>query len=65
MSEDMERAAEHRTILEAADAGDPERAAKLLGAHIEVPQRTLRAFASRAISEPGPNHGEQSMVDDR
>lgn len=33
--------AEHRDILEAVDAGEPERAARLLEAHIEVPSRLL------------------------
>jgi DNA-binding GntR family transcriptional regulator len=41
-------AAEHRAILEAVDAGDPERAAQLMEQHIEVPQRVLR---SREIFE--------------
>jgi DNA-binding GntR family transcriptional regulator len=41
-------AAEHRAILVAVDAGDPERAARLLEEHIEVPQRVLR---SREIFE--------------
>jgi DNA-binding GntR family transcriptional regulator len=33
--------AEHQAILEAVDAGDAERAARLLEEHIEVPQRVL------------------------
>jgi DNA-binding GntR family transcriptional regulator len=33
--------AEHRAILEAVDAGDAERAARLMEEHIEVPQRVL------------------------
>ena len=39
-------AAEHRAILAAVDAGDPERAAQLLEEHIEVPQRVLRSLAA-------------------
>jgi DNA-binding GntR family transcriptional regulator len=39
----QQSAAEHRGILIAVDAGDPERAARLLEEHIEVPQRVLRA----------------------
>jgi DNA-binding GntR family transcriptional regulator len=42
-------AAEHRAILEAVDAGDPERAARLLEDHIEVPQRVLRSLAAQEI----------------
>jgi DNA-binding GntR family transcriptional regulator len=44
-------AAEHRAILEAVDAGDPERAAHLLEDHIEVPQRVLRSLAAEEIFE--------------
>jgi DNA-binding GntR family transcriptional regulator len=44
-------AAEHRAILEAVDAGDPERAAQLLEDHIEVPQRVLRSLAAEEIFE--------------
>lgn len=44
-------AAEHRAILEAVDAGDPERAARLLEDHIEVPQRVLRSFAAEKVFE--------------
>ncbi|MBV9167687.1 MAG: GntR family transcriptional regulator [Solirubrobacterales bacterium] len=44
-------AAEHRAILEAVDAGDPERAAQLLEDHIEVPQRVLRSLAAQEIFE--------------
>lgn len=36
-----ESAAAHEAILEAADAGDAERAAQLMAEHIEVPQRVL------------------------
>jgi DNA-binding GntR family transcriptional regulator len=44
-------AAEHRAILEAVDAGDPERAAQLMEQHIEVPQRVLRSLAAQDIFE--------------
>ncbi|HZO77827.1 MAG TPA: GntR family transcriptional regulator [Solirubrobacteraceae bacterium] len=44
-------AAEHRAILAAVDAGDPERAARLLEDHIEVPQRVLRSLAAQEIFE--------------
>jgi DNA-binding GntR family transcriptional regulator len=36
-----ESAAAHERILEAVDAGDAERAARLMAEHIEVPQRVL------------------------
>jgi len=36
-----ESAAAHEAILEAVDAGDAERAARLMAEHIEVPQRVL------------------------
>jgi DNA-binding GntR family transcriptional regulator len=36
-----ESAAAHEAILEAADAGDADRAARLMADHIEVPQRVL------------------------
>jgi DNA-binding GntR family transcriptional regulator len=36
-------AAEHRAILEAVDVGDPERAARLMEDHIEVPQWVLNS----------------------
>ena len=39
-------AAEHRAILAAIDAGDPERPPRLLEEHIEVPQRVLRSLAA-------------------
>jgi DNA-binding GntR family transcriptional regulator len=42
-------ASEHAAILEAVDAGDPERAAQLLEEHIEIPQRVLRSSAAREI----------------
>ncbi|MFQ5427111.1 MAG: GntR family transcriptional regulator, partial [Gaiellales bacterium] len=38
-----ESVAEHRRILEAAEAGDAELAAHVLGEHIQVPQRRLEA----------------------
>jgi DNA-binding GntR family transcriptional regulator len=41
--------AEHRAILDAVDADDPERAARLLEEHIEVPQRVLRSLAAQEI----------------
>jgi DNA-binding GntR family transcriptional regulator len=44
-------AAEHRGILEAVDAGDPERAAQLIEDHIEVPQRVLRSLVAEDIFE--------------
>jgi DNA-binding GntR family transcriptional regulator len=44
-------AAEHRAILAAVDAGDPDRAARLLEEHIEVPQRVLRSLAAQEIFE--------------
>ncbi len=42
-------AAEHRGILAAVDARDPERAARLLEEHIEVPQRVLAASEAVAL----------------
>jgi DNA-binding GntR family transcriptional regulator len=47
----VQSAAEHRAILAAIDAGDAERAARLLEDHIEVPQRLLRLPAARSIFE--------------
>ncbi len=48
----MERsAAEHRGILAAVDARDPEQAARLIEEHIEVPQRVLRSTAAGAPLE--------------
>lgn len=47
----QQSAAEHRAIMAAVDAGDPDRAARLLEEHIEVPQRVLSSFASREIFE--------------
>jgi DNA-binding GntR family transcriptional regulator len=38
--------AEHRDILEAVDAGEPDRAARLLEQHIEVPYRLLDSPAA-------------------
>jgi DNA-binding GntR family transcriptional regulator len=51
-------AAEHRAILEAVDAGDPLRAARLLEEHIEVPQRVLRSFTAESIFEDEPHQPE-------
>jgi DNA-binding GntR family transcriptional regulator len=47
----QQSAAEHRAILAAVDAGDPDLAARLLEDHIEVPQRVLLSFAAREIFE--------------
>lgn len=60
-------AAEHRAILEAVDASDPVRAARLLEDHIEVPQRMLRAFTGQSTfdGEPNPNHDEEPSADGR
>lgn len=54
-------AAEHRRILEAVDAGDPQLAARLLEEHIEVPQRVLRSLAAQEIfgEEPDDQQGEE------
>jgi DNA-binding GntR family transcriptional regulator len=41
--------AEHGAILEAVDAGDAERAARLLEEHIEVPQRVLDSRAAEDL----------------
>jgi DNA-binding GntR family transcriptional regulator len=46
-------AAEHRLILKAVDAGDPERAARLIEDHIEVPQRVLYSSETREMFEDG------------
>lgn len=46
--------AEHRAILEAVDAGDAERAARLLEEHIEVPQRVLDAAAGDELFDDQP-----------
>lgn len=63
----QQSAAEHRAILEAVDAGDPLRAARLLEEHIEVPQRMLRTFAGQSIfdHDPDPNRDEESPADGR
>jgi DNA-binding GntR family transcriptional regulator len=45
----QQSAAEHRGILAAVDAGDPDQAAALLEEHIEVPQRVLRASEAGAL----------------
>ena len=52
-------AAEHRAILKAVDAGDPELAARLLEEHIEVPQRVLRSSAAQAMFEVGTDNQRQ------
>jgi DNA-binding GntR family transcriptional regulator len=49
-------AAEHRALLEAIDAGDAERSARLLEEHIEVPQRLLDSPAARALFEHEDGH---------
>jgi DNA-binding GntR family transcriptional regulator len=46
--------AEHGAILEAVDAGDAERAARLLEEHIEVPQRVLDSRASEDLFGDDP-----------
>jgi DNA-binding GntR family transcriptional regulator len=61
----QQSAAEHRGILAAVDAGDPERAARLLEEHIEVPQRVLRSSAAISLfdgDEPDPRD-EASIAD--
>jgi DNA-binding GntR family transcriptional regulator len=60
-------AAEHRAILEAVDAGDPVRAARLLEEHIEVPQRMIRSIPTQPIfaPEPNPDHDEERSADGR
>lgn len=45
----QQSAAEHRAILEAVDVGDPERAARLMEDHIEVPQRVLHSSVTREM----------------
>lgn len=57
----QQSAAEHRAIMAAVDAGDPELAARLLEEHIEVPQRVMRSFASTEIFEADPddNHRDE------
>jgi DNA-binding GntR family transcriptional regulator len=49
----QQSAAEHRGILAAVDAGDPEQAARLLEEHIEVPQRVLAASEAVALFADG------------
>ncbi len=61
----QQSAAEHRAIMAAVDAGDPELAARLLEEHIEVPQRVLRSFASREIFEAGGDNDDRSGEDHR
>jgi DNA-binding GntR family transcriptional regulator len=48
-------AADHLAILEAVDAGDAERAARLLEEHIEVPYRVLDSPAAQELFEPQPD----------
>jgi DNA-binding GntR family transcriptional regulator len=54
--------AEHSAILEAVEAGDAERAARLLADHIEVPQRVEEEAGERdaATSEPVTSQGRES-----
>jgi DNA-binding GntR family transcriptional regulator len=52
-------AAEHRRILGAIDAGDPDLAARLLEEHIEVPQRVLRSLAAQEIFEDDPDDDQR------
>jgi DNA-binding GntR family transcriptional regulator len=54
--------AEHSAILEAVEAGDAERAARLLADHIEVPQRVEEEAGERdgATSEPITSQGRES-----
>lgn len=47
----VQSAAEHDAILEAVDAGDAERAARLMAEHIEVPQRVLDSPAAPDLFE--------------
>jgi len=51
--------AEHSAILEAVEAGDGERAARLLADHIEVPQRVEEETGEEAAiaTEPSTNQG--------
>ncbi|HEY4277340.1 MAG TPA: GntR family transcriptional regulator [Conexibacter sp.] len=46
--------AEHRAILDAVDAGDATRAARLLEEHIEVPQRVIDSSDAAALFEDEP-----------
>lgn len=43
--------AEHRAILEALSARDPDRAARLVGDHIRVPQRRLEELSEEEFGE--------------
>jgi DNA-binding GntR family transcriptional regulator len=58
----QQSAAEHQDILAAVDAGDPERAARLLEEHIEVPQRVLRTAAAGELfeREQAQTHDQES-----
>jgi DNA-binding GntR family transcriptional regulator len=54
-------AAEHRAILAAIDAGDPQLAARLMEEHIEVPQRELASPVAHdmfAPDQPDPRDQE-------
>jgi DNA-binding GntR family transcriptional regulator len=54
--------AEHSAILEAVEAGDAERAARLLADHIEVPQRVEEETGEHdaATSEPITSQGREN-----
>jgi DNA-binding GntR family transcriptional regulator len=51
--------ADHSAVLEAVEAGDGERAARLLADHIEVPQRVEEETGEEAAiaTEPSTNQG--------
>jgi DNA-binding GntR family transcriptional regulator len=53
-------APEHEEILAAIEAGDPDRAARALAAHIEIPQRleAQSEGAAAAVSDPEDEGGE-------
>jgi DNA-binding GntR family transcriptional regulator len=50
--------AEHQAIVEAVDAGDPEKAARLLEEHIEVPSRVLDSAEAQELFDPTPSTQE-------
>ncbi len=58
----QESATEHRAILQAVDDQDPERAARLVEAHIEVPQRVLDSDAARGMFDDEPEERAVSSV---
>jgi DNA-binding GntR family transcriptional regulator len=58
-------AAEHRSILGAVDAGDPERAAQLLEDHIEVPQRVLHSSVTRVMFEDAEDLDQSDQEEPR